>query len=72
MQAALIAPDLPLSGFAVPAGTMLSRQVKPSALRSLIQMWEEEPQMDDEESESELMVALSGMVGAHAMALDGE
>jgi hypothetical protein len=35
-------------------------------------MWEEEPQTDEEASETELMVALSGMVGAHAMALDGE
>lgn len=71
MQAALLAPDLLLPGFAAPAAAP-SRQVKPSALRSLIQMWEEEPQTDEEESETELMVALSGMVGAHAMALDGE
>jgi hypothetical protein len=71
MQAALIAPDLLLPGFAAPAAAP-SRQAKPSALRSLIQMWEEEPQTDEEESETELMVALSGMVGAHAMALDGE
>jgi hypothetical protein len=67
MQAALLAPDLLLPGFAAP-----SRQAKPSALRSLIQMWEEEPQTDEEDSETELMVALSGMVGAYAMALDGE
>lgn len=44
--------------------------VKPTALRSLMQMWEEEAVAEDEESESELMVMLSGMVGPHAMAID--
>ena len=70
MQVALVAPDLLLTGFAAQPATP-SRQAKPSALRSLIQMWEEEPQVEDE-SETELMVALSGMVGAQAMTLDGE
>jgi hypothetical protein len=43
---------------------------KPTALRSLMQMWEEDV-ADDQESESELMVMLSGMVGSHATAIDG-
>jgi hypothetical protein len=43
-----------------------------TALRSLMQIWEQEAGADDEESESELMVMLSGMVGSHATALDGE
>ena len=42
---------------------------KPTALRSLMQMWEEDA-ADDHESESELMVMLSGMVGSHATAID--
>ena len=47
-----------------------STSAKPTALRSLMQMWEEETVVEDEESESELMVMLSGMVGPHAMAID--
>ena len=43
---------------------------KPTALRSLMQMWEEEPATENEESETELMVMLSGMVGSHATAID--
>ena len=43
---------------------------KPTALQSLMRMWEEETAVEDEESESELMVMLSGMVGPHAMAID--
>jgi hypothetical protein len=43
---------------------------KPTALQSLMRMWEEEIAVEDEESESELMVMLSGMVGPHAMAID--
>jgi hypothetical protein len=35
-------------------------------------MWEAEQAADEGESEAELMVALSGMVGAHATALDDE
>jgi hypothetical protein len=35
-------------------------------------MWEAEQAADEGESEVELMVALSGMVGAHATALDDE
>ncbi len=42
---------------------------KPTALRSLMQMWEEEA-AEEQESESELMVMLSGMVGPHATAID--
>jgi hypothetical protein len=57
------------STFALPANT-LGRTA--TALRSLMQIWEQEAVTDDEESESELMVALSGMVGSHATALDGE
>ena len=34
-----------------------------------MQMWEEEA-ADEQESESELMVMLSGMVGPHATAID--
>jgi hypothetical protein len=37
-----------------------------TALRSLMQMWEQDLDADEHESESELMVMLSGMVGAHA------
>ncbi|HYL18553.1 MAG TPA: hypothetical protein VEV20_07715 [Burkholderiales bacterium] len=43
-----------------------------TALRSLMQIWEQESLSDDEESESELMVMLSGMVGSHATTLDAE
>lgn len=43
-----------------------------AALRSLMQSWEQELVVEDEESEAELMVMLSGMVGPHAMALPAE
>jgi hypothetical protein len=43
-----------------------------AALRSLMHSWEEEAVVDDAESETELMVMLSGMVGSYATALDGE
>jgi hypothetical protein len=43
-----------------------------AALRSLMQIWEQETVSEDEESDSELMVMLSGMVGPQATALDGE
>jgi hypothetical protein len=42
---------------------------KPTALRSLMQMWEEEAAVEEHESETDLMVMLSGMVGPHAMAI---
>lgn len=42
-----------------------------TALHALMQMWEETPD-EDEESESDLMVMLSGMVGSHATRLDDE
>jgi hypothetical protein len=37
-----------------------------AALRSLMQTWEQEAVAEEEESEAELMVMLSGMVGPHA------
>ena len=43
-----------------------------TALRSLMQDWEQEAVVEEEESETELMVVLSGMVGPYAPALDGE
>jgi hypothetical protein len=43
-----------------------------SALRSLMRLWEQEAALEEEQSDTELMVMLSGMVGPHAMALDGE
>lgn len=43
-----------------------------TALRSLMQAWEQDGAADEEESEAELMVLLSGMVSPNAMALDGE
>jgi hypothetical protein len=43
-----------------------------AALRSLMHSWEEEAVVEDAESEAELMVMLSGMVGSYATALDGE
>lgn len=43
-----------------------------AALRSLMQSWEQEVAVEEEESEAELMVMLSGMVGSHAMALELE
>ena len=43
-----------------------------AALRSLMHSWEEEAVVEDAESETELMVMLSGMVGSYATALDGE
>ena len=48
----------------------VSRVAKPSALRSLMQMWEDEAVPEEEESEAELMVMLSGMVSPLATALD--
>jgi hypothetical protein len=42
-----------------------------TALHALMQMWEETAD-EDQESETELMVMLSGMVGSHATQLDGE
>jgi len=41
------------------------------ALQSLMRMWEDTP-AEEEESEAELMVMLSGMVGSHATSLDDE
>ena len=43
-----------------------------AAVRSLMQIWEQETAADEAEQESELMVMLSGMVGSHATALDAE
>lgn len=43
-----------------------------TALRSLMQLWEQEAGVEEEESDTELMVMLSGMVGPQATALDGE
>jgi hypothetical protein len=40
------------------------------ALHSLMRMWEQPDSADDGESEVELMVMLSGMVGSHATHLD--
>lgn len=42
-----------------------------AALQSLMQDWAHE-RVDEEESETELMVMLSGMVGASAMSLGDE
>ena len=43
-----------------------------AALRSLMHSWEEETVVEDAESEADLMVMLSGMVGSYATALDCE
>jgi len=43
-----------------------------SALQSLMRMWEQETPAEEEESETELMVMLSGMVGSHAMSVGEE
>ena len=43
-----------------------------SALHSLMQLWEQESVIEDDESETELMVMLSGMVGSYATALGAE
>src|SRR5262249_34585197 len=43
-----------------------------AAVRSLMQIWELESVVEEDENESELMVMLSGMVGSHATALDAE
>lgn len=40
------------------------------ALASLMRMWEQEETVEDGDSEVELMVMLSGMVGDHATHLD--
>lgn len=42
------------------------------ALQSLMRMWEQEAPAEEEESETELMVMLSGMVGSHATSLGDE
>ena len=60
---------LETSAFALPAQPV-GRTA--TALRSLMQIWEQEAVTDETESESELMVMLSGMVGSHATALDAE
>ena len=38
-----------------------------TALKLLMQAWEQDAVAEEEENESELMVMLSGMVGSHAM-----
>ena len=43
-----------------------------NALQSLMRMWEQETSAEEEESETELMVMLSGMVGSHATRLGDE
>lgn len=43
-----------------------------NALQSLMRMWEQETPAEEEESETELMVMLSGMVGSHATRLGDE
>jgi hypothetical protein len=43
-----------------------------AALQTLMQDWERETAAEDEESETDLMVMLSGMVGPSAMALGEE
>jgi len=43
-----------------------------AAVRSLMQIWEEEVSVEEEESETELMVLLSGMVSPEATALGDE
>ena len=53
----------------VPAAAAAARTA--TALQSLMQMWEETP-AEDEESETELMVMLSGMVGSHATSVGDE
>jgi hypothetical protein len=53
-----LAPELPAAMHA------------PSALRSLMQMWEQDDASDHSESEADLMVMLSGMVGDYATDLD--
>jgi len=53
---------------AAPTASAFTPAAKPTALRSLMQMWEEESA--EEESETELMVMLSGMVGPHATSFD--
>jgi hypothetical protein len=42
------------------------------ALQTLMHDWEREQVIEEEESESDLMVMLSGMVSPSALALDGE
>jgi hypothetical protein len=41
-----------------------------TALESLMQMWEQDHVQEEPESEAELMVMLSGMVGSYATSLD--
>jgi hypothetical protein len=41
-----------------------------SALMSLMQMWEQDHGSEEPESETDLMVMLSGMVGSYATSLD--
>ena len=53
---------------ATPSAAAFTPGTKPTSLRSLMQMWEEESA--EEESETELMVMLSGMVGPHATSFD--
>jgi hypothetical protein len=43
-----------------------------TALRSLMQLWEQDAGAEEEESDTELMVMLSGMVSPRATALDCE
>lgn len=57
-----------MSTFAQPASAGRTA----TALRSLMQLWEEEAVTDDVESETDLMVMLSGMVDPNATAVDFE
>ena len=65
MTAAVL--DMPASQFPISAPGR-----KPTALQALMREWEHEAVVDEEESESDLMVMLSGMVSPSAMSLEHE
>lgn len=53
-----------------PATSLLTRTA--SALNSLMHMWEQDPASDDMESDADMLVMLSGMVGGYATDVEDE
>lgn len=51
-----------------PATALLTRTA--SALNSLMRMWEQDPASEDLESDADMLVMLSGMVGGYATETD--
>jgi hypothetical protein len=62
-----------MNSIAIPAPGLNPAQTKIHPLQALMQAWEKESADEpQEESETELMVMLSGMVGQQFFSLDGD